>query len=117
MTAKEFLKTHHDAFGKELSWDDLLPKANGAALFYLSLTNGKAPKEDRKVLWAGYVLAAGIHVHDEYLAVLRRTDAGNAKVDHIDKASLSPEGRVLIFEAEPMHASDPRNMEPWSHWM
>lgn len=115
MTLKELKQNHGDVIHGEMSWEELSRNANGAALFYASLSGGNRPKDERRILWAGYVLTAGITAGDEIL-ILRMTSHGNAKLDAVPKSALEPGGRAVLFKSSPVPEYDRRNLESWDHW-
>lgn len=118
MTLKELKEKHPDVVLDEMSEGELKAGANGMAVFYASVRPGRAQKDGRQVLCAGYALTAGL-VHDvsgDYLNVLRLTAHGNAKIDLVKLSDLGPEGKAAIFRAAPISGGDPRNLEPCLHW-
>ena len=118
MTLKELKEKHPDAILDEMSADELRTGANGMAVFYASVRPGRAPKDGRQVLCAGYALTAGLvrDVSGDYINVLRLTAHGNAKIDLVKLDGLRQDGNAAMFHAAPISGGDPRNLEPCLQW-
>ena len=117
MTLDELRSAQSDVILDEITdFNDLKIMANGAALFYVSLSGGNKPKGDRTVLWAGHALTAGMTDKCEELFVIRATAHGNTKINAVPRDALGPNGRAALFHAKPIGALDVRNAEPWTHW-
>lgn len=114
MTLRELKTKYPDIILDELSWDDLIPLANGAALFYVSLSGGNKPQDDRKVLWAGHILTMGMTAGNNTLVIARPTEYGNIRADAVPKTRL--DRSVAFYQTRPIAAHDRRNMEPWTRW-
>lgn len=114
MTLKELKQANGDLILEPVPWDETDGLANGAVLFYASLTNGTKPPDDRKVLWAGQVMTAGKHAGGDLLFV-RLTGHGNAVLDSTDEQAAAA-GRTALFRTRPFSRNDPRNLEPWGRW-
>lgn len=115
MTLAQFKGKHGDMI-KQLqpAWDSLERLANGESLFYVDLSRAAKPIEQRKVLWAGHVMTAGMDEDRQYLLILRLTTGGNAVIDKIMRSDLAPDGHAMLFYAEPIPAWDPRNRKTWA---
>ena len=117
MTLNELRSAQSDVILDEITdFNNLKIMANGAALFYVSLSGGNKPKDGRTVLWAGHVLTAGMTDRCEELFILRTTASGNPKIDAVPRGALGPNGRVALFRTKPIGALDVRNAEPWTRW-
>lgn len=118
MNLKELRARHPDVILDEMSGDELRAGANGMAVFYASVRPGRAPKDGRQVLCAGYALTAGLvrDVSGDYLNVLRLTAHGNAKIDLVKLDGLGPNGNAAMFHAAPISGRDPRNLEACLDW-
>lgn len=118
MTLKELKAKHPDAILDEMSEGELEAGANGMAVFYASIRPGARPKDERRVLCAGYALTAGLvrDVSGNCMNVLRLTAHGNAKIDLVKLSDLGPDGKAAMFRAAPISGNDPRNLEPCLRW-
>lgn len=115
MTLAQFNEKHGDMISlHQPAWDSLERMANGESLFYIGLSRSAKPIEQRKVLWAGHVMTVGMDEGRQYLLVLRLTAGGNAVIDKIMRSDLAPDGRAMLFYAEPIPAWDPRNRKTWA---
>lgn len=115
MTLEELKRKHGDVVLGEPSWDDLKALANGAALFYVSLSRGRKPKDERNILWAGHVLTCGMTA-DGGLTFLRMTAHGNPKMGIVYRQNIAPDGSAALFRTDPIPEYDRRNLETWNHW-
>lgn len=115
MTLDEFKKNNGDVMLSEPSWDELKTMANGAALFYVSLSTGRKPKNQRAIKWAGHALTAGMTA-DGGLELLRLTAEGNPKLCVVYPANTAPDGSAALYLTAPIPEWDRRNLESWNHW-
>ena len=99
----------------EPSWEEIREIANGAALFYVVLSNSAKPKPQRAVRYAGHVLTAGM-TDDGGLVLLRLTARGNTQLDVVYPANVAPNGNAALYRTRPTPADDYRNRIPWDQW-
>ena len=116
MTLKEFKAKHGDVLISELAWCDLDKLARGAALFYVSLTNRKGPKEDRNIVCSDFALTMGIGNTPRTLTVARTTHAGYLALSEITEPDLRDDGRIALFRTRPLPADDPRSTKLCGEW-
>ena len=107
MTLAELKERNPDVVLDEVSWEELDGMASGAVLFYASLAGGSRPKEERQVLWAGYVLTQGLS-YGNALTVVRMTNTGGAKVTTIGRTEDIERQRAALFRTRPLPSGDPR---------
>lgn len=118
MTLAELRTENPDIILDEAPWNEIMENANGAAYFYVSLQNGNRPKEQRKVLWAGHVLTAGLcrDVSGDQIILVRLTSNGNARIDTCYEKNAGPDGNAVFYRTRPFCGNDPRNRKPWKLW-
>lgn len=110
-----FKARNGDLMLDEPSWEELRDMANGAALFYVVLSNSSKPKEKRAVRYAGHVLTAGM-TDGGGLVLLRLTARGNAQLDVVYPANVATDGSAVLYRTRPTPADDYRNRIPWDQW-
>lgn len=116
MTLKELKRANPDVILDAVTGEEIRRNANGAAMFYASLTGGTKPAEDRLILCAGQILTAGMQhdVSGDYLLFIRLTAHGNAKLDQVALKDLG--SRAMLYHTAPISDSDARNLSPCSQW-
>lgn len=118
MYLKEFMEKNEDIMLQALTAEELPAIAMGEAVLYVSLAEGRKPKSERAVLFAGYALTAGMTFSENYdsLYLVRSTAGGNPAMDRISLTGLAPDGNVILFRTRPMKHGDPRIFERFKHW-
>lgn len=118
MTMQEFKANNADIVFDEATELSIREAACGKTFMYISVSPGKKPKEERRVLYAGYATTVGIQtdISGDYLMLLRLTANGNPKLDGLKIDNSGPNGNVALFHTAPVSERDHRSLSSWTRW-